>query len=916
MADSPQEKKPQEKNKGKQSTAGSLHSADYLAQISQEPTALHYELTDKLAEQKKSDTTDGGQADLTTSLKTAMPLTSTLPSQTIADPEETIAAGLPTIDMNSRGDSASLATLSTTLIVDDTPYIGVIGDYQLIEQIGRGGMGVVYKAHQKKVGRVVALKVIASGSLCAPEDIARFRDEATAAGRLNHPGIVPVYDAGEHDGTHYFSMAYIEGESLASFVGRDKARLDPRRAAKLMEDVCRAVQYAHDRAVIHRDIKPANIMLDKSGQPLLTDFGLAKLVGNEGLTMTGQVMGTPNYMAPEQAKGQQDLISNRTDVYSLGATLYALLAGMPAFVGKTLIETLRKVESAAPAPLTYKGSQVPLDLWIICEKSLAKRPEDRYESAAALADDLQRFLQGFPISARAVGPWTRLVRWSQRNPLIAALLGTIAATLVIATIVSVGFAIQARAEQARAEVAQARAEENLSLIEEILDKVLLSMSESDLAEVPGTQFVREKLLTTAQGYYEKLNSTDQVSAEMIARAAYPLGKMQASLGRFAEAQKSFDNVLEYQKKIVEANPKDAAASLALGQTHYDYAKLGQRMWIEGDSANPSSAAKQGLAMMLNHAAETIAWRGKAHEIDPQNREITRLLANSKMGLALGKVEEQRIRPDAALFQDAEELIIEAQSIRTKLLEVKADDAKVKADLAKGFIALADLRIAKSLPLAKTDPEAQDSLVAESIKLREQAIEIYKSLPPDALSTDMKYDLANCYYACAEDYAFAGKYQKAIFNYEEMGVTLQPLLMSNPGMYKLRKGVADAQYNLAQVYLRKRDDEYWSGYVNDFQDTLVNAVIVDPKNRDALTLMFTYSDNLATMLAADENLTAAVDCLERAKTHLDKLKGMVADSDFIDSIIEKLEQRIKDLRGDEVESDRTAWVPVVSGRREA
>ncbi len=274
----------------------------YLKQLSTESTELHHNVAEMLAHLK--DAEDDGFLD---SLK--------IGKQTEADLAETIQLNLPTIDVkDSHPETDSICTLSQMAEIEESAYIGEIGDYQLIEQIGRGGMGVVYKAHQKKVGRTVALKVIASGSLCAPEDIARFHDEASAAGRLNHPGIVAVYDAGEHDGTHYFSMAYIEGESLAIHVGPDKQKLEPRRAAQLMEEVCRAVQYAHDRAVIHRDIKPANIMLDKSGQPLLTDFGLAKLVGNEGLTMTGQVMGTPNYMAPEQAKGQQELISNRTDV--------------------------------------------------------------------------------------------------------------------------------------------------------------------------------------------------------------------------------------------------------------------------------------------------------------------------------------------------------------------------------------------------------------------------------------------------------------------------------------------------------------------------------------------------------------------------------------------------------------------------
>ena len=230
-------------------------------------------------------------------------------------------------------------------------------------------MGVVYKAYHRSLRRTVALKIITGGGLRDEVDIARFHIEAEAAARLDHPGIIPVYDVGEHQGNHYYAMAYVEGPPLSSFVGASAKKLPPRRAAEIMEQVCRAVQYAHDRAVIHRDLKPANIMLENEEIPRLADFGLAKnMHEEEGLTMTGQVMGTPSYMAPEQARGKLDEISNRTDVYSLGATLYALLAGKPPFAGGTMLETIRQVVRADPEPLTQIVHAIPQDLQTICEK--------------------------------------------------------------------------------------------------------------------------------------------------------------------------------------------------------------------------------------------------------------------------------------------------------------------------------------------------------------------------------------------------------------------------------------------------------------------------------------------------------------------------------------------------------------------
>jgi hypothetical protein len=870
----------------------------YLKQLSTESTQLHHEVADLLAQHSQADDNDF-MASIQIGKKTEADLAETiahmLPTLDIKATVDNL--NMPTVDLNSLQDKSEYITLRQAAEISEENSIGVIGDYQLIEQIGRGGMGVVYKAYQKSIGRMVALKVIAAGSLSSPEDIARFRDEASAAGRLNHPGIVAIYDAGEHGGNHYFSMAYIEGENLASYVGAGKPQLKPKEAARLMEEVCRAVQYAHDHAVIHRDIKPANIMLDKSGQPLLADFGLAKLIGNEnGFTQTGQTMGTPNYMAPEQARGQLDLISTRTDVYSLGGTLYALLRGKPPIEGKNLLDTLKKVESAPPESLYYRGSQVPLDLWTICEKCLAKRPEDRYESAGALADELQRFLHGFPILARAVGPWTRLQRWCQRNPLIATLLGAIAATLVIATIVSIMFAVQARA-------AQLRAENNVRLIEDILDEVLITMSESDLAEMPGTQFARQKLLTTAQRYYEELSSTQQVSQDVLARAAFPLGRLQASLGQYDDAQKSFDTVLAMQEQIAVDNPNDADASLAVALTHNEYAKLGEKLWNERDLQNPSTSSQEGLAMYLQHEKACHDWRTKALELAPDNPETARLLANAKMGLGNAESEQQKSKSSQATFAVADALLEQSQAIRNKLLNNETVKTKVLPDLAKGYISQAELQ--STLAQLSLEASERESHSRQAMELRHQAAEILEQLPPKSTTTDTKYDLAACYQQCGNYHALVEEYEPAIEFYEKMGMTLNPLLLSNPGVYKYRKGVADAQYNLAQLYLVQKDN-LGLDYVADFQKTLVNALIVDPRNRDAIDLLVGYSQSIASLIAGRDYFPEAVGCLEQAKTFLNEAKPGAADPAIIEAAIEKLDEEIEAIRENSNESDPTAF----------
>ena len=303
------------------------------------------------------------------------------------------------------------------------------GDYELLREIARGGMGVVYRARQVSLNRPVALKMILAGQLAGDDEVKRFYLEAEAAANLDHPGIVPIYEIGEHEGQHYFSMGFVEGTSLAAKVA--DGPLLPREAATLTMRVAEAVQFAHGKGVIHRDLKPANVLLDSQGQPKMTDFGLAKkLQADSGLTHTGQVMGTPSYMPPEQTdfglakKLQADSGPTHTgqvmgtpsymppeqalgrnvgpsaDVYALGAILYCLLTGRPPFQAATPMDTLSQVVGQDPVPLRQLNAAVPRDLETITLKALEKEPAKRYESARALGDDLGRFLADEPILAR------------------------------------------------------------------------------------------------------------------------------------------------------------------------------------------------------------------------------------------------------------------------------------------------------------------------------------------------------------------------------------------------------------------------------------------------------------------------------------------------------------------------------------
>jgi serine/threonine protein kinase len=303
------------------------------------------------------------------------------------------------------------------------------GDYELLQEIGRGGQGVVYRARQKSLNRTVALKVIGLGQWSSTPHLKRFRHEAEAAASLEHPQIVPIYEIGERDGSCYFSMKFVEGGRLDELVKNEP--MPPRRAAELLVKMARTVQFAHEHGILHRDIKPGNILLDKSGEPHLTDFGLARLIEQEStITNSFEVLGTPSYMPPEQAAGHAKELTPAADVYSLGAVFYHMLTSEPPFAGGTTYETTRMVLESEPRNPRTRNPKVDVDLATICLKCLEKNQGRRYPTAKALADDLERWLRHEPIQARRIGALSRAGKWIRRNPAIA----TLAAVIIVLAI--------------------------------------------------------------------------------------------------------------------------------------------------------------------------------------------------------------------------------------------------------------------------------------------------------------------------------------------------------------------------------------------------------------------------------------------------------------------------------------------------
>lgn len=435
---------------------------------------------------------------------------------------EKTAPSLPT-EPGNRYPTAKKAAASLQAL----PHIE---GYEILAELGRGGMGVVYKAKQVALKRIVALKMIIAGNHAGPSDLARFRSEAEAVAQLHHPNVVQIHDIGQQDGRPYFSLEFIEGGTLDDRIAGKPVAARP--AAELIETLARAIHAAHERGIVHRDLKPANILLASGGRtspaksaaqlarspladtiPKITDFGLAKRLDElDSHTRTGAVVGTPSYMAPEQAWGKKGEVGPAVDIYALGAVLYEMLTGRPPFVAETPLDVMMQLVTKDPVPPSQLVAKVPRDLEIICLKCLEKKPGKRYSTALELAEDCRRFLSGDSIQARPVGPLERTVKWCRRRPTVALMLAgsAVAAAVLIAGGVwhnlqlrqSLKETEQARKEakaneaSARASADEAdkqkqRAQANLQKARDALDRILRRVTEEDIAYLPHMEQVRE-----------------------------------------------------------------------------------------------------------------------------------------------------------------------------------------------------------------------------------------------------------------------------------------------------------------------------------------------------------------------------------------------------------------------------------------
>lgn len=586
-----------------------------------------------------------------------------------------------------------------------------LGDYEIIREVGRGGMGVVYEARQLSLNRQVALKVLPFAAMLDERQIARFRTEAQAAAQLHHPNIVPVHAVGQERGVHYFAMQFIAGQSLehaidelrgvaspeeptlstSQLAEQVKTKPRPQReydtavesafstrvstrsrtychsVARLMLQAADALDHAHQLGVIHRDVKPSNLLLDRSGKLWITDFGLARIQSDSGVTISGDIVGTIRYMSPEQAAGDSALVDARTDVYALGATLYELLTLRPAHVGNGRQEILRHIELVEPASPRSLNPSVPFDLETITLRALSKARDERYPTARALADDLRRFLNGEPTQARRPTAVDRAAKWALRHRKIVALAATF---LVLLTCISATSALMIAQGERRtkealetSEANRLRAEEHYQQARQVVDR--FGGIANELARLPGAEPLRRSLLNDTLEYYRQFIARAEGDAQLaseMAGAYHKSAVIAEAIGDRDDAIEFCNHSLAIFAKLTAKSPDDEALQARQANA---YNSLGLLLGATGKSQDSLAAYAKAIALQ-----QAIADR------QPGAGEPEQALAEtySNLGLQQGQLDNKPAAKKAL-----------AASIRllNQLLEAQPGDVDLRHDLAIG-----------------------------------------------------------------------------------------------------------------------------------------------------------------------------------------------------------------------------------------
>jgi serine/threonine protein kinase len=788
-----------------------------------------------------------------------------------------------------------------------------IPGYDIAQEVGRGGIGVVYRAHDRRLHRTVALKLLLSGDHASPLQLRRFQVEAEAAARLQHRNIVQIHEIGEFEGRPYLALEFVNGGSLA-----DRYRgqlLAPRYSAILIEQIARAIEFAHQNGIIHRDLKPANVLLEESQTeeavvlkteateeptparlahttsaapnstypipvPKITDFGLAKFAGAETVaftdnaTQTGDILGTPSYMAPEQAAGRLQDIGVETDVYAIGAILYQLLTGRPPFVGATPMETLRQVTEMDPIPPARWIPSIPPDLQTICLKCLQKEPRKRYRSASQLADDLHRFLADRPISARRTSSIERIWRWTRRNPVIASLIG------MVLTMLSIGLPMMTvlyLREQSQA----VRAEQHFRLASGAVEQYLTHVGESAELKAHGLEKFRRNLLLTAKEFYEQLGthrSDDPAFQVEVANAHRRLAFISDELGDLDSSIEQYKRMRDVSTNLVRDYPQDrnylalhSQSHTLLGHVYQEQGNLTAAEWnlrkarewlIQSMQGVPMSASdrldltvivldlvalygamdRNGDEQACFQEAQQLCdeLRANPPEISADGTQLTR--AYNAMAVASVK---------RGMFREAETYYNAARDLSERLTQQFPDIPEHAADLGSGFANLAAMYVSQG----RYDEARQ------AFAMSNQLVDRLAADHP--LILDYQVGAAGNWLNAGSLEFHAGNWEKADAAWQEARRRYTTLKQLNPKIPALSLAYAKTTSNLGNVcYMRQQFPECQVYYTEAMH--VVESLVTDqPANTELQGFLAGIQSNLANAYMSVEKLDPAVELFKNA-----------------------------------------------------
>jgi tetratricopeptide (TPR) repeat protein/predicted Ser/Thr protein kinase len=715
-------------------------------------------------------------------------------------------------------------------------------------------MGVVHLARQRATGRPVALKMLKSAARAGWEEVTRFRAEAEVVARLQHPNIVQIYEVGEQDGQPFFAMEYVEGGSLFRHTA---GRAQPaRQAAQMVETLARAMHVAHQHGIVHRDLKPANVLLTEDGTPKITDFGLAKQMDRTTrMTQTGEVLGTPNYMAPEQATGAIRAIGPATDVYALGAMLYELLTGRPPFEAETAVETVRQVAFEDPVPPCRLQPSVPRALETICLTCLEKEPRRRYVSAEALADDLLRFCAGERTRARPLTPLQRVLRWAKRHPAAAALVLVSGLAVLGLLAVSLSYNVALREKARLAEERRNEAQRQWERAEMYFQRAraavqqLTELGQEGLADIPQLEPLRRDLLENALAFHRRFlaeQGTDEAVRQETGTAYRNVGDIQKMLGQYAEARQAYEQAITLFTQLANGFGNNLSHQRDLAASQFALGSLALR--FQGQPQAAEKPLREAVALQEQLAADA-------------SHKPTHQQALARTHNELGEVLKQTNRA-----AEAEPAYRAAIQIQAQLVEEQPDEPEYRSDLAGSYNDLGVLL--RSLSLRPGRPPAEVAALrqqAEESFL--QALGQFRTLT-EAVPRKAEYRQK---YAAAFNNLGLVRWDAERFpeadeaNHKALGLR-QQLAVDYPSVPRYRHELANSHNLVASVLQRLKktaeaEKEFTQAVV--IEQKLVDEFPAVPDYQSALGGML---DNLANLLRAGGRLPGARERLHEALPH--------------------------------------------------